>query len=751
MTNRISARIFVTVASLGAAYGLFNAPAAHAATDAATDTTALDEIIVTASKRSERAQDVPASISVLGSAQLQDLHATSLEDIASYAPGLVISNGGSPGQSSIILRGLNSEQNGALVATLIDDSPVGSSAGWVREDAYQLDLLPYDIERIEVLRGPQGTLYGANSMGGVLKYVTKNPDLNQSQAQVGGDGFGIAGGGDVGYAARGMVSVPIVDGKAAIRISLYDRRTPGYIDNPLRGVSNENGLTQRGGRIALLWQPTDALSFKLQDLYQETNSEGNATDEAQRLGTTTPYRVGNWLGDLTYNHVLAEPFNQATNFLALAINWNLGFAEFTSASSFSNKHLSQMTDYSNNIGYLIPILDPTVPPTTSTLSRFDLKLSTKRYTQEFRLASPSGGRFEWLIGAFYTNETSANHQILDAFNSDMTLIPALTPFLDFSAPTTYKESAVFGNVTYRISDAFDVTAGLRQSKNTQTNDQISGGFLLSPPSNVYATAAQSVTNYAVSPRFHFNSDNMIYVRVATGYRPGGPNDAIPGYPDIPTQTNADRITNYEAGIKTEFLERRASIDFAVYKILWSDLQSSAYTPDGNFSYSVNNGTASSQGFELSTFYAPIQNLRLAFNAAYTDAKLTESVPDVDAVNGARLPTAPRWTASGTLDYRFAAIQNWTPKIYTGLRYIDTQYTSVSSYSSAAILPGYTLVDLNASVSNGRYDIALYAKNLTDKRVFSSAKTQTDQRDGSTFMFGSIIQPRMVGISVDVKF
>lgn len=751
MPNRKSAQICAGVASLLALSELLAPSLARGDTDTRASAGTLEEIIVTASKRSERAQDVPASISVLGSAQLEDLHATSLEDIASYAPGLVISNGGSPGQTSIILRGLNSEQNGALVATLIDDSPVGSSGGWVREDGYQLDLLPYDIERIEVLRGPQGTLYGANSMGGVLKYVTKNPDLNQSQVQVGGEGFGISGGGDLGYAARAMVSVPLVDAKLGLRVSAYDRRTPGYIDDPLRRVTNENGLTQRGGRIALLWQVTDALSIKLQDLYQETNSDGNATSEAVRLGNTTPYHVGNWLGDQTYNHVLPEPFHQATNFVALAVNWNLGFAEFTSATSYSNKHLTQMTDASNNIGFLIPILDPTVPPTTSTLSRFDLKLATERYTQEFRLASPSGGRLEWLIGAFYTKETSFNHQVLDAFNSDLTLIPALTPFLDFTAPTTYKETAVFGNITYRITDALDVTAGLRQSKNTQTNDQISGGFLLSPPSNVYATAAQSVTNYAVSPRYHFNPDSIIYLRAATGYRPGGPNDAIPGYPNIPTQTNADRITNYEAGIKSEFLERRAAIDFAVYKILWSDLQSSAYTPDGNFSYSVNNGTASSQGFELSTFYAPIENLRVAVNAAYTDAKITETVLAVSAVDGAHLPTAPKWTASGTLDYRFAPVQSWTPRLNGGVRYIDTQYTGISSLSSTAILPGYTLVDLNASVSNGRYDISLYAKNITDKRAFSSAKVQTDQRDGSHYIFGTLIQPRMVGLSVDVKF
>lgn len=706
----------------------------------------LEQIVVTASKRKELSSEVPASVSVFDSAELQALHATSLEDLASYAPGLVISNGGSPGQSMIILRGLNTEANGPLVATLIDDSGVGSSTGWVREDAYQLDLMPYDIERIEILRGPQGTLYGANSMGGVLKYVTRNPDLNELRVQAGADAFGVENGSSAGYAVRGALSGPLLTGHLALSLSAYDRRTPGYIDDPQEGVSGDNGLTQRGGRVALYWKPDDALTVKLQDLYQQILSQGNATAEAQVLGTTTPYHVGWWLGP--YDHLLAEPFDQATNFTSLEVNWALGFADLVSATSYSNKHLTQRTDASNNIGFLIPLLDP---QTTSTTARFDLMVGTTRVTQELRLTSTSTGRLQWMIGLYYDSEKGSNHQVLDAFDTDLTLIPALTPFEDFSAPTTYKETAGFANATLRITRGFDVTAGIRQSHNSQTNTQNYGGFLLSPPSTIYATASQNVTQYSVSPRYHLSPDTMMYLRLATGYRPGAPNDAIPGYPNIPTQTNADRITNVEGGIKSQFLDRRAAVDLSVYHIRWTDLQSNAYTPDGNFSYSVNAGSASSQGFELSAYYRPLDRLQLSANAAYTDAKLTQTVEAVGAVDGARLPTAPRWTASGIVNYRFANFRDWEPRLNAAVRYVDAQYNTVSTFNSAAILPPYTLADLNLSFSNGPWQVSLYADNVADRRAFSSAKVQNDQRFGTTYFFGTIVPPRTIGISLDVSY
>ena len=211
-----------------AGLGITVPPLTRAADTPPSNADTLEEIIVTAGKQSERALDVPESISVITSADLERLHVTSLQDLAAVVPGfVVVSAGGSPGQTGIFLRGLPPLSAGSLVAMLIDDSAVGSSASFANESGFELDMLPYDIERIEVLRGPQGTLYGANSMGGLVKYVTKDPSLTAYEAQVGADAFVIKGGGSLGTGARGTWSAPLIDGKLAVRASLYGEQTPG--------------------------------------------------------------------------------------------------------------------------------------------------------------------------------------------------------------------------------------------------------------------------------------------------------------------------------------------------------------------------------------------------------------------------------------------------------------------------------------------------------------------------------------------
>src|SRR5215469_13702612 len=269
----------------------------------------LEEVIVTAQRRAEPLLDVPLSISVISAADIERLHATSLRDLGAAVPGFTIVPAGSPGQSEIVVRGLPilTGAGGPLVATLIDDASVGSSTSAGEGPGFALDMLPYDIERIEILRGPLGTLYGANSMGGVLKYVTKDPNLTAYEAQIGGEAFGIKDGGSLGTSARGSWSGPLIDGELAVRGSLYAQETPGYIRNPLRGLNHENSLSQYGGRLALLWQPLSELQVRLQGIYQRTDSDGDAVTFAELLGTPQYpyYRPGAWLGGyLTYPHVI---------------------------------------------------------------------------------------------------------------------------------------------------------------------------------------------------------------------------------------------------------------------------------------------------------------------------------------------------------------------------------------------------------------------------------------------------------------
>jgi iron complex outermembrane receptor protein len=713
----------------------------------------LQEVIVTASKRTERAQDVGESISVVGSTELESRHVTSLQDLTGYVPGLVITSGGSPGQTNIALRGFGSI-DGPQVATLLDDFAIGSSTAYGSESAYQLDMLPYDIERIEILRGPQGTLYGADSMSGVLKYVTKYPSLTGSESQVGGELFDVKSGGTLGYGARASSSTPLIDGTLAVRASAYDQKTPGYIHNPQRAVGHENTLSQYGGRLALLWQPGVNVTVKLQGIYQKISSAGNAVVFAERLGVSTDpyYHPGAWLGgDLSYSHPVPEPFVSNLQFVSAAIDWNLRFGSLTSATGYSIKQESVAQDFSAYYGYLQQLADPTV---TSTSIRFRDEVSVRRFTQEFRLASPTGQDVEWLLGTFFSHERTSDDQYLDALDSRLALVPSLTPFFVGSYdPTTYQESALFGTLTYKITPAFDVTAGLRRLTNKQT---VAGNILASvqnffgPVRHTVDHATGDATNYSLGARYHLSSTTMLYTRVASGYEPGEVNRTFANYPQIPRLTKPDSMVNYEVGVKSEFLDHRVILDLSLYKMNWSDLQINVPTPDGQVTYFINAGKVTTQGFELSAACAPTSALRMEFTAAYMDAFATEALPEIQITPGARFGL-PVWTAAATIDYRLHEVDHWTPHLEASWRYIGSSFANFSSQTPLDIIPSWSTLDLSLHLWKRRVDVSVYAKNLFDKRAYSFAFQAMNNTTGATYFSGIVLQSRVIGLAASVGF
>ncbi len=739
-----------------AGLGITVPPLTRAADTPPSNADTLEEIIVTAGKQSERALDVPESISVITSADLERLHVTSLQDLAAVVPGfVVVSAGGSPGQTGIFLRGLPPLSAGSLVAMLIDDSAVGSSASFANESGFELDMLPYDIERIEVLRGPQGTLYGANSMGGLVKYVTKDPSLTAYEAQVGADAFVIKGGGSLGTGARGTWSAPLIDGKLAVRASLYGEQTPGYIRNPLRGLNHENSLTQDGGRLALLWQPLSNLKVKVQGIYQRIDSAGDANTFAQELGSAQSayYTPGNWIGGyLTYPHYIPEPFISEVTFFSGTLNWQMGFAGLVSVTSYSDKRESQTQDYSVLVGFLQPQLDP---GDTSTLDREHTGVDVRKTSQEVRLSSPVGQRVDWLAALYYSEERVSNDQYFQGVDAELRPIPALNPFFAELMPSTYTEIAAFGSLTYRISDRFDVTAGLRWLTNRQYIDQDILPGLYQPASNFATRSTESPTSYSLGARYHLQPDTMVYLRIANGYRPGTPNEMIPGYPQIPRQANADTMVNYEAGLKSEFMDRKATLDLAIFRINWSDQQLNINTPDGKVSYTINAGKVISEGVECSATYWPAEALHLAVNAAYTDAYATEAVPAWEIFAGTRLPYSPKWTAAATIDYRMPDLNEWTPQLSGNWRYVGAWYTNPSTAPPVGVQPAYSWVDADFRMTRGRYIVALYAKNLLDKRAFDNGGPSGPHpatTDPPLPSFGGPpIQPREIGLNATVSF
>jgi iron complex outermembrane receptor protein len=708
----------------------------------------MEEIVVTATKRSERMLDVPESISVIGSDVLERLHASGLQDLSAQEPGLVVTSGGSAGQTSITLRGLASQGAGALVATVLDDVAVGSSGAHAFQDSLQLDLFPYDIERIELLRGPQGTLYGANAMGGVLRYVTKDPNLNQTEIAVGGDGFALDDAGKPGYSVRASVGLPIIPGVLALRGSVYDQETPGYINNPQGGNTDENTLTRRGGRLVVLWEPSDVLSVKIQGIYSQIKSADNALQRAT-VGSGSPAEIGVFIDGLdVYNHSVPQPFENDIKYGSATINWNLGFADLTSATGVSDTHSSITADASGSLGIYIPELDPS---TTSTLAGLTELVDAKRVSEELRLASKSGGRFEWLVGAYLDRERSSIYQYGVPYFENLQPITQLLPFGYADVPTRYDENAGFANVSYRLTERFDLFGGVRESRVTQSWGQSTGGILFgNSVSSSQGTSDENVFTYAAGPRFHFTPDSMVYARIATGYRAGSPQVAFANYPEIPSATKSDRTKNYELGFKTDFLKHKIAFDAAVYKIDWTRIQIPEVTPDGVVSYQVNGGTAVSKGVELSSSYQVTSGLKIGLNGAYSEAYFTSPVPLSGITDNATLPFAPKWTGAATATYVFGQVSQWTPRIDASVRRISAIFAEPSS-AGAITIPGNTMADIAGAITDGRYTVSLYARNVLDARPFTSATTTYNYTTGQSLAQGILAQPRIIGLSLDARF
>jgi outer membrane receptor protein involved in Fe transport len=724
---------FGLVASACGAALLLGHPAM--AQTAAPQVTEVGEIVVTAQKREEKLRDVPASISVVSGEQLERTGAKSLADFATYVPGFTVNSGGTPGQTTVILRGITTGGiGGALVGTYLDDTPVGSSARFARPSSFALDLLPYDMDRLEVLRGPQGTLYGASTMGGLLKYVLKAADPNAVEARAGAVLESTASTGRLTSGVRGAVNLPLVDGKLAVRASGFYQDNAGWIENAGLGVKNENRSIQEGGRAALFWQAADNLEIKASAMFQNIDSDGNAAVQID-AATLQPN-----LGRYTRSTQLPEPYNQKLRYYSLTADWDVGFATVTSATSLSRNQNRVLVDQSSLYGPLFPALDPSAP--SDGLSDFLLNIRLKKFTQELRIASPSGQKLEWLVGGFFTDEDVQNEQEVRALDSSGAPIASLTPFATVHWPSAYREYAAFGNLTYKFTDRFDVTGGLRYSRNKQDYDQQVDGVLFGGPGRREAVSKDEVTTWSLSARFHPDALSTLYARAASGYRPGGPNVALPG---VPPSFASDTLINYETGYKALLLDGRLDLDLAAFYIDWKDIQISVVR--NGVAFPGNGGKASSRGLEASGSYRLTPGLRLSANGSYTKAQLDEDVPTLFGVKGDWLPEAPRWTGALSLDYRRPLENGKELTVGAAYRYRGKSYFASETDLDAYKIGAQNIVDAYAGLEVGAVTARLYARNLFNDRSYS---TLFDINNPALPSYVPV-QPRTIGISLDTRF
>jgi len=701
------------------------------------------ELVVTAEKRVEPLQNVPLSVSAVPGRTLEQLHATDLQDWSGYVAGLTVGDNGAPGEANLAIDGIGPIAAASEVGIYVNDTPVGSSSSFEGARLLTLDLMPYDLDRVEVLRGPQGTLYGASTMGGLIKYVLDDPDPSHFSARVGGDLFGVSHSGEEGGGGRGEANMPVND-QLALRVSGFYESTPGYIDDATTGRKDDNPVTQWGGRAALLWRPTADVSVEASALYQRNHSD-NQNEVA--LDATTQQPIA---GPLSNINTRDEPFTQSLQLYDLTLNWNLHWAQLTSVSSYQRFDNTTTQDLS---AFIAPF----------GLPQSDLieNLNLGKFTQEVRLASPEDQKLEWLAGAYYTHEDATNHEQISVYDSNGVLLPGLNPFELVTLPSTYQEYAFFGDLTYHFTDWFDLAGGLRYAHNNQTFVEQEAGAALDPvhPTTPVLTvpgqSSEGVWTWQVSPEVHFNPSTMGYLRVATGYQPGGPNVILPGVTGLPTQFFSSRLTDYQVGVKSTLLDGRASLDLSAFYIDWSKIQVSVLI--GNQSAVTNAGSARSQGFDFSGSLSPIEGLTLGATLAYTDAFLTSDVPSIGVVKGAQLAFAPRWSGSLTADYSAPIAGPWRGFVGGGYRYIGSRFSAPEGSTFNGLPQGIkvgaaNVVDVHLGARTSDLTLSLFAKNLFDERALvAPAIFFNDALNVPIDIQAPVMQPRTVGVSIDKSF
>lgn len=719
------------------------APLSPAAASSASSENA--DIVVTAQKRSERLIDVPASVTALSADKLIAQGALRFEDYQAYIPGLS-TTAVAPGYNQINIRGITTGANqlSSTVGTYFDEAPTNSSTAAALGSRLTPDPDLLDIARIEVLRGPQGTLYGANALGGVIKYVFVAPELDATHGQFQA-GLSTVDHGGMGYVARGAIGAPIVEGTLGVRASGFYTRDPGFINNVTTGRDDRGRSTNWGGRIALLWKPNNWFSATASSLFQQRNTVGLPQETVS--STTLVPTDGRYKQAVPTDEFIRTRYQLH----ALTLNADLGFATLVSATSYGRQQVNIAFDDSASLGTTLGLIGiPGVPFVSLPVDN-----DVKKFTEELRLSSPTGQTFEYTLGGYYTNERSSSLNGGTAFLASGALAPApINPILDVNLTNRYREFAIFANGTLNFTDRLSLQAGGRWSRNNQRSSEPLGGLLFGPLSGtvITQTSAESAWTYAVSPQFKITPNFNVYARVAKGFRPGGANLVLPGGGGAPTY-NSDTLINYEAGTKASLFDRRLNFSVAAFRIDWKDIQTTASDALG-FKYLVNGGRARSQGVESEARWSA-NGLSLGANISYTDAKTREAIAAVGARAGDRLPYAPRWAGALTADYQVPVAGEIKPTIGGGIRYTSSRqaYYSLATATNPGDLrlPGYTLFDLRAGLRKGRYEVSVFAENVTDKHVILTAETEFANPINGQDARATIARPRTIGVTIGAGF
>ncbi len=708
---------------------------------------AVSEVIVTANRRSETVQNVPAEVTAVTGSDLKKLNARSLEEFAGFVPGLSLQQT-DPGVTLISIRGVTTgTQASNAVGLYLDDVPLGSSSSFAG-GFEALSINTFDLSRVEVLDGPQGTLYGANSLGGAIKYVTAAPNLvNYGGALETEGSFTDHGGTNNGV--RVSFNAPLLQDRVALRVDGFEQYDSGFVKDPTQGRDNQGSGRTEGFRASLLAQITPKLDVRINAFNQQVRVDG--VNLVERNNTDHSLVTGEFDQDFP---VQQTAFNQL-RLLSAIINYDFSFAKLTSITSAQRSDIKSVSDitvpYDALLGAVLgpAAVTPYANPTT---------LFTNKVTQETRLTSPSNHFFEWTAGVYYTHEDSqSSTSILNAADSKGYIL-GLFPIFEATIPTTYQEISGFADGTYYFTPKLDLTFGLRYSHDNQSFTQNSIGLFNNAaapftPSVTPNQSKEDVVTYLINPKYRINDNAQVYFRAASGFRPGGPNYVLSQGTGGPS-FGADTLWTYEFGSKVRLLNRKLSLDAAIYDTEWSNIQLSVI--ENGVTQLKNAGNARIRGADLaSTYETPIAGLSFFGQFTYTDAYLTTTAPGLGVnYTGARLPVTPKYAFALGGTYSFLVPGGNTGRLTLSDRYTGTR---TSGYAASTVDPVYDLNDYNlldgdlTVTLQNHLELSMYGRNLLDQRGEINASNANSVYVPTSPALVALVRPVTIGVEARAHF
>ncbi len=758
----------LAVPSLAGAVDTAGPPAAASDTD-------LAEVVVTAQKRIETLREVPQSVSVLSGSQLEDQHIDNYADLATAVPSLSYSSWGGPGLSNLEIRGISSTIGESTVSIYLDDAPIT-----IRNNSFysgQPEPQLFDLARAEVLRGPQGTLYGASAMGGTIKLVSNPVKLDKFEGDAYGEMSGTRNGG-FNYVSRGILNVPIVDGVLGLRMGLQVSRDSGYVD-----YLSQTGQVQRTGinsnhaevaKLALTWSASQDLTITAAEFAQRTTA-----DDTGLVNFDTP--------NYFTSKLVLEPGKDTFSVSSLKMNYDLHWADVTAVSSYAYRHFPRTTDgtffNSEFVGFFVDdILG--LPGADGNFDGNRLaalpgpvynSLTTRQFTQEIRLASKAydpaagGAPLSWIAGLYYSDSkyygTSA--QYIPGFNTTFQSVYGIPPeealgsatpndlFYQFVNNLTDREFSVFGELSYFPTPRLKLTAGMRELFGRDSETDTSSGFFASTPFHSGHLQANAFTP-KVSASFDITPSVTTYATAGKGFRLGGIDAPVPavqcavdlnafGLTQAPDTYRSDKVWNYEIGAKGLYFDRTTSLNASLYDIEWDQIQLDVPLKTCGFDFIANLGHARSYGTEVELLQKVGRSLTLGLTGQYNHDTFTQDVAGLGITKGDMVPGAPRWSYGVTTDYAHNLTGALGGFFRANWQYVGTSHGTFVQGNPDYLRTSYGLLGLSLGVNTGLWEVSLYAKNLLNEKKIIQSPADNFVAQGYTPV------PRIIGVTGNVRF